>query len=221
MVVRVLLVDDDALVRSGLTFLLDAFDDIKVVGAVTDGTQVAGAINRDRPDVVLMDVRMPGMDGLTATAALRARRDPPEVIMLTTFDSDDHVVRAMRAGASGFLLKHTPPHDIARAIRSVAAGEPMLSPGVLRRVMTMAAAGDVDPREERARVVLQQLSPGEREVALLVAQGHTNQEIGVARLMSTATVKAYVSRILAKLKLANRVQIALLVHDATAGRDAG
>ena len=210
--VRVLLVDDDALVRAGLTMMLSAFDGIEVTGAVSDGTEVAAAVNSHRPDVVLMDIRMPGMDGLTATESLRARRDPPEVIVLTTFDTDAHVLRAMRAGASGFLLKHTPPDEIARAVRRVAAGEPMLSPEVLRRMMSFVAAAD--PGRERARAALTRLSPGERDVALLVAQGRTNQEIGTALRMSTATVKAYVSRILTKLDLTNRVQVALLVHDA-------
>jgi DNA-binding NarL/FixJ family response regulator len=212
--VRVLLVDDDALVRAGLTMMLGAFDGIEVAGAVSDGTEVAAAINSHRPDVVLMDIRMPGLDGLTATESLRARRDPPEVIVLTTFDTDAHVLRALRAGASGFLLKHTPPVEIARAVHRVAAGEPMLSPEVLRRMMGLVATVDRDPRRDRARTALDRLSPGERDVALLVAQGRTNQEIGTALRMSTATVKAYVSRILTKLDLSNRVQVALLVHDA-------
>jgi DNA-binding NarL/FixJ family response regulator len=212
--VRVLLVDDDALVRAGLTMMLDNFDGIEVAGAIADGTEVAAAVNTHRPDVVLMDIRMPGMDGLTATESLRARRDPPEVIVLTTFDTDEHVLRAMRAGASGFLLKHTPPEEIARAVRRVAAGEPMMSPEVLRRVMTYVATADRNTARDRAGAMLERLSPGEREVALLVAQGRTNQEIGTARAMSTATVKAYVSRILTKLDLSNRVQVALLAHDA-------
>jgi DNA-binding NarL/FixJ family response regulator len=211
--VRVLLVDDDALVRAGLTMMLANFDGIEVAGAVGDGTEVAAAVNTYRPDVVLMDIRMPGLDGLTATETLRARRDPPEVIVLTTFDTDDHVLRAMRAGASGFLLKHTPPEEIARAVRRVAAGEPMLSPEVLRRMIGYVAAGH-DAGRDRARAMLARLSAGEREVAMLIAQGRTNQEIGTAVRMSTATVKAYVSRILTKLELTNRVQIALLVHDA-------
>ncbi len=212
--VRVLLVDDDALVRAGLTMMLGAFDGIEVVGAVGDGTEVAAAVNTHRPDVVLMDIRMPGMDGLTATETLRRRPDAPEVLVLTTFDTDGHVLRAMRAGAGGFLLKHTPPEQIALAVRRVAAGEPMMSPEVLRRLMTHVATAGADPGRERARAALTRLSPGEREVALLVAQGLTNQEIGTALRMSTATVKAYVSRILTKLSCTNRVQIALLVHDA-------
>jgi DNA-binding NarL/FixJ family response regulator len=212
--IRVLIVDDDPLVRAGLTMMLDAFDDLEVAGAVGDGTEVAAAVQEHRPDVVLMDIRMPGLDGLAATEAVRARRDPPEVIVLTTFDTDRHIRRAMRVGASGFLLKHTPPTRIAQAIRQVAAGEPMLSPDVFRRVMAFAAEPDPDPDRERARDRLDRLTEAERGVALLVGQGRTNQEIGQELFMSTATVKAYMSRILTKLELTNRVQVALLVHDA-------
>jgi DNA-binding NarL/FixJ family response regulator len=211
-IVRVLLVDDDALVRGGLTMMLGAFDGIEVAGAVADGADVPAAVRTHRPHVVLMDIRMPGVDGLTATESLRGAPEPPEVIVLTTFDTDTHVLRAMRAGASGFLLKHTPPADIARAVRRVAAGEPMLSPEVLRRLIRQVT--DDHPARDTARGALARLSPGERDVALLVAQGRTNQEIGTALRMSTATVKAYVSRILTKLALTNRVQVALLVHDA-------
>jgi DNA-binding NarL/FixJ family response regulator len=212
--VRVLVVDDDALVRTGLTMMLSEFDGLEVVATAGDGDEVAGAVARHRPDVVLMDIRMPRVDGLAATAALRGRPNPPEVIVLTTFDTDAHILRAMRAGASGFLLKHTPPERIATAIRQVAAGEPMLSPEVLRRVMTYVADAGTDPRRDRARTLLARLSEGERSVALLVGRGRTNHEIGRELRMSTATVKAYVSRILTKLDLNNRVQVALLVHDA-------
>jgi DNA-binding NarL/FixJ family response regulator len=212
--VRVLIVDDDALVRTGLAMMLREFDGIEVVASVADGGEVPAAVHRHRPDVVLMDIRMPRVDGLAATAALRARPNPPEVVILTTFDTDTHILRAMRAGASGFLLKHMPPARIAEAIRQVAAGEPMLSPEVLRRVMTYVAESGTDPRRDRARALLARLSEGERAVAVLVGRGRTNQEIGQELRMSTATVKAYVSRILTKLDLNNRVQVALLVHDA-------
>nr|WP_221382177.1 response regulator transcription factor [Actinoplanes polyasparticus] len=212
MTTKVLLVDDDALVRAGLTMMLDAFDDIDVVGSATDGTEVAAAVNTHRPDVVLMDIRMPGLDGLSATESLRRRPGAPQVIVLTTFDTDEHVLRALRAGAGGFLLKHTPPRDIADAVRRVAAGEPMMSPEVLRKMIGMVSGAD--PGRDRARTALERLSPGETDVARLIAQGRTNQEIATELLMSTATVKAYVSRIFTKLSLTNRVQIALLVHDA-------
>jgi DNA-binding NarL/FixJ family response regulator len=212
--VRVLLVDDDPLVRAGLSMMLGAFDEIEVVGSVGDGTEVMAAVNSLRPDVVLMDIRMPGMDGLTATAALRARRDAPEVIVLTTFDTDEHVQRAIRVGASGFLLKHTPPADIARAVCRAAAGEPMFTPSVLRQVMGFVAAADQNPGRERARAALDRLSPSESDVARLIADGRTNQEIAAELLMSMGTVKAYVTRIFAKLRLTNRVQVAILVHES-------
>ncbi|MBA9005498.1 response regulator transcription factor [Thermomonospora cellulosilytica] len=214
---RILIVDDDALVRLGLSMMLAGAEDLEIVGEVADGAEVFGAVNEHRPDVVLMDIRMPRMDGLAATERLRARRDPPEVVVMTTFDTDEHILRAMRAGACGFLLKHTPPEQFVDAIRRAAAGEPILSPSVLRRLMSYV--GDLsdapaDPRRERARRALERLSPGELAVARLVGEGRANSEIGQQLSMSVATVKAYVSRLLAKLELNNRVQIALLVHDA-------
>ncbi|MFC9976473.1 response regulator [Spirillospora sp. NPDC127200] len=212
--IRVLIVDDDALVRAGLTMILAGAEDLEVVADVADGAEVVAAVNEHRPDVVLMDIRMPRMDGLAATERLRTRREPPEIIILTTFDSDEHILRAMRAGAGGFLLKHTPPPEIIRAIRQVAAGEPMISPAVLRKMMGYVAVTGVDPRRDRARALLDRLSEGERAVAALVGQGRTNSEIGKELSLSVATVKAYVSRLLTKLELNNRVQIALLVHDA-------
>ncbi|MFA1537480.1 response regulator transcription factor [Actinomadura monticuli] len=212
--VRVLIVDDDALVRAGLSMMLANADDLEVVADVADGAEVVAAVNQHRPDVVLMDVRMPRLDGLAATELLRSRREPPEIIILTTFDTDDHILRAMRAGASGFLLKHTPPPEIIRAIRQVAAGEPMLSPAVLRKMMSYLAESGADPRRDRARELLARLSDGERAVASLVGRGRTNSEIGRELSLSVATVKAYVSRLLTKLDLNNRVQVALLVHDA-------
>ncbi|WP_067487529.1 response regulator transcription factor [Actinomadura hibisca] len=212
--IRVLIVDDDALVRAGLTMMLAGAEDLAVVADVADGAEVVAAVNEHRPDVVLMDIRMPRVDGLAATERLRARREPPEIIILTTFDSDEHILRAMRAGAGGFLLKHTPPPEIIRAIRQVAAGEPMMSPAVLRKMMGYVADTGVDPRRDRARALLARLSEGERAVAALVGRGRTNSEIGKELSLSVATVKAYVSRLLTKLELNNRVQIALLVHDA-------
>ncbi|MBO2450047.1 response regulator transcription factor [Actinomadura barringtoniae] len=212
--IRVLIVDDDALVRAGLLMMLAGAEGLEVVADVADGAEVVAAVNEHRPDVVLMDIRMPRLDGLAATERLRSRSDPPEIIILTTFDTDDHILRAMRAGASGFLLKHTPPPEIIRAIRQVAAGEPMMSPAVLRRMMTYVADAGMDPRQARARDLLDRLSEGERAVAGLVGQGRTNSEIGKELSLSVATVKAYVSRLLTKLELNNRVQIALLVHDA-------
>ncbi|WP_460527270.1 response regulator transcription factor [Flindersiella endophytica] len=215
--IGVLVVDDDPLVRAGLSMILGGTDDISVVAEAGDGSEVAAAVASCRPDVVLMDIRMPGLDGIAATSALLSRPDPPVVLILTTFDTDDHVVRAMRAGASGFLLKHTPPPEIVRAIRRAAAGEPAVSPGVLRKLMGYAAGAGLDPRQALAREQLARLSDAERRTAELVAQGLTNSEISQEMYVSVATVKAYVSRVLAKLELANRVQIALLVHDAEGG----
>jgi DNA-binding NarL/FixJ family response regulator len=212
--IDVLIVDDDALVRAGLSMMLAGADDIRIVAEVADGAEAVGAVNDHRPDVVLMDIRMPRLDGLIATERLRAGREPPEIIILTTFDTDEHIVRALRAGASGFLLKHTPPAEIVRAIRLVAAGEPMLSPSVLRQVMSQVVRAGVAPRRVRAGQALDRLTANERAVARLIGQGRTNGEISRELLVSVATVKAYVSRVLTKLELNNRVQVALLVHDA-------
>jgi len=219
--VRVLIVDDDALVRAGLTMILSGDPDVTVVGEAADGAEVPAAVAEHRPDVVLMDIRMPRVDGLAATERLRTRADAPEVIVLTTFDADEFVLRALRAGASGFLLKDTPPADIVRAIELVAAGDGMLSPGVTRRLIELVAGenGAVARREE-ARERLATLSDREHEVALAVGRGCANADIAAELHMSVATVKAHVSRLLAKLELANRVQIALLVQDALQGRSA-
>jgi len=212
--IRVLVVDDDALVRAGLSMLLAGADDIEIVGEAGDGTEVERAVAEHRPDVVLMDIRMPGMDGLAATELLRARDDAPEVIVLTTFEVDEYVVRALRAGAGGFLLKDTAPAEIVRAVRVVAAGEPMLSPTITRRLIGHVTGDDGGDRGRRARAQLDRLTEREREVAVAIGRGETNAEIGRELYMSVATVKAHVSHILAKLELNNRVQIALLAHDA-------
>ena len=212
--IRVLIVDDDALVRAGLTMLLAGVDDIEVVGEAANGGEVEHAVAEHQPDVVLMDIRMPGMDGLAATEILRGHASSPEVIVLTTFDTDDHVLRALRAGASGYLLKDTPPIDIVRAIRAVAAGEPILSPTVTRQLIGHVAGGDGGARRRHAREQLDRLSEREREVAIAIGQGKSNAEIGRDLYMSIATVKAHVSRLLEKLGFNNRVQIALLAHDA-------
>ena len=212
--IRVLVVDDDALVRAGLTMLLAGAGDIEIVGEAADGREVEHAIAEHQPDVVLMDIRMPGMDGLAATEILRRRDRPPEVIVLTTFDADDHVLRALRAGASGFLLKDTPPANIVRAIRAVAAGEPMLSPTITRRLIGHVTESDDGERRRHAREQLDRLTEREREVAVAIGRGQSNAEISRELYMSIATVKAHVSRLLEKLGFNNRVQIALLAHDA-------
>ena len=212
--IRVLVVDDDALVRAGLSMLFAGVDDIKVVGEAANGSQVEDAVAEHQPHVVLMDIRMPGMDGLAATEIVRGHDRPPEVIVLTTFDTDDHVLRALRAGASGFLLKDTAPADIVRAIRAVAAGEPILSPTVTRQLIGHIAGTDGGARRRQAREQLDRLTEREREVAVAIGCGKSNAEIGRDLYMSIATVKAHVSRLLEKLKFNNRVQIALLAHDA-------
>ncbi|RLL70859.1 response regulator transcription factor [Streptomyces sp. Z26] len=214
MTISVLLVDDDPLVRAGLRLMLGGVPDIEITGEAADGSEVPHLVDRLAPDVVLMDIRMPDVDGLTATEALRARPDPPEIVVLTTFDADAHVLRALRAGAAGFLLKDTPPADIVAAVRKVAAGDPALSPAVTRQLIRHVAGSGRDTRRSRAATALGSLGAREREVALAVGRGGSNAEIARGLHMSLPTVKTHVSRILAKLGLNNRVQIALLVHDA-------
>jgi DNA-binding NarL/FixJ family response regulator len=213
--IRVLVVDDDALVRAGLSMLLAGVDDIEIVGEAADGSEVEHAVAEHQPDVVLMDIRMPGVDGLAATEIVRTRDHSPEVIILTTFDADDHVLRALRAGASGFLLKDTSPADIVHAIRAVVAGEPILSPTITRRLIEHATESQSGERRRRqAREQLGLLTEREREVAIAIGRGKSNAEISRELYMSVATVKAHVSRLLEKLEFNNRVQIALLAHDA-------
>jgi len=212
--VRVLVVDDDALVRAGLSVVLAGAEEIAIVGEAADGSEVARAVAEHEPDVVLMDIRMPGMDGLAATELMRSQDGAPEVIVLTTFEADDYVLRALRAGASGFLLKDTPPADIVRAVRAVAAGEPMLSPAITRRLIGHVTDSERSDRHRHACQQLDRLTEREREVAIAIGLGKSNAEIGRKLYMSIATVKAHVSRILEKLELNNRVQIALLAHDA-------
>ena len=212
--IRVLVVDDDALVRAGLSMLLAGVEEIVIVGEAADGSEVAHAVAEHEPDIVLMDIRMPGMDGLAATELLRAHDNAPEVIVLTTFEADDDVLRALRAGASGFLLKDTPPADIVRAVRAVAAGEPMLSPTITRRLIGHVTDGETHDRQRHAREQLDRLTEREREVAVAVGLGKSNAEIGRELYMSVPTVKSHVSRVLEKLEFNNRVQIALLAHDA-------
>ncbi|MEU1038862.1 response regulator [Streptomyces sp. NPDC005551] len=212
--IRLLLVDDDPLVRAGLSFMMGGADDIEIVGEAADGCEVAALVDRTRPDVVLMDIRMPTVDGLAATEQLRGRKDAPQVIVLTTFHADDQVLRALRAGAAGFVLKDTPPAEILQAVRRVAAGDPVLSPAVTRQLMEHAAGAPAGTRRLAARPRIDALNDREREVAAAVGRGGSNAEIAAELFMSVATVKTHVSRILAKLGLNNRVQIALLTYDA-------
>ncbi|GHE26419.1 DNA-binding response regulator [Streptosporangium violaceochromogenes] len=214
--IRVLIVDDDALVRAGLTLMLKGAPDLRVVGAAADGGEVESAVAEHGPDVVLMDIRMNGIDGIEATRRLRARTGAPEVVVLTTFDADELVFRALRSGASGFLLKDTPPEGIVDAVRKVVAGEPILSPSVTRTLIAHLTPEE-DRRRTGARRTLARLSEREREVALAIGRGEPNAAIAGELHMSVGTVKGYVSRILTKTGLDNRVQLALIVHDAGPG----
>ena len=212
--VRVLLVDDDALVRAGLRMILSSAADLELVGEADDGARAVAAVREHRPDVVLMDIRMPEMDGIAATAALRRLDAPPQVIVLTTYQADDQVMSALCAGASGFLLKHTPPAEIVNAVRLVAAGEAMLSPSVTRTLLAHFGDAQAVERRRAAAQRLSTLTDREREVAVSVGSGASNAEVATSLFMSEATVKAHVSRLFTKLDVANRVQVAIVVHDA-------
>ena len=219
--IRVLLVDDDAIVRAGLRLMLGGAPDIEIVAEAADGAQVPALVAAYRPDLVLMDIRMPGVDGLAATATLRYQPGAPEVLVLTTFHTDAHVLGALRAGAAGFLLKDTPPPDMVTAIRTAAAGDPVLSPAVARRLIEQVTGGSgQDARAAAARARLALLGEREREVARAVGRGHSNAAIARELHLALPTVKTHVSRILTRLDLNNRVQLALLVHDANAAEDA-
>lgn len=211
---RVLIVDDDPLVRSALALMLGGSPEVEVVGEAGDGRQGVERARQLDPHVVLMDIRMPVLNGLDATRELHARPDPPRVIVLTTFDADEHVVGALAAGADGFLLKDTPPPLILEAIRRVAAGDPMLSPSVTRTLIDRVRHDAGDDRAAAARARLAVLTDRERDVALAVGRGLSNAEIAGELYLSVPTVKAHVSRLFEKLVVTNRVQIAICVHDA-------
>ncbi|WP_101613214.1 response regulator transcription factor [Amycolatopsis sp. BJA-103] len=212
--IKVLVVDDDPLVRGGLRLMLGGATDVEVVGEAADGADVTDAVSRLRPDVVLMDVRMPVLDGIAATAALgkRTGEPAPAVVMLTTFDADETVLAALRAGAAGFLLKHTPPERIVDAVRRAAAGEPVLSPEVTRTVIAMAARQGPDRGSARTRMEL--LTEREREVAHAVAEGLNNAEIAERLHLSRSSIKATISSALTRLGLTNRIQLAIVAHEA-------
>jgi DNA-binding NarL/FixJ family response regulator len=213
-VVRVLIVDDDALVRAGLRIILSSAEDLEVVGEADDGARAVAAVREHRPDVVLMDIRMAQMDGITATAALRRLDPPPQVIVLTTFQADEQVLRALRAGASGFLVKDTPPAEIINAVRVVASGDAIISPSVTRTLLAHFGDGQDSERHRLAAQRLARLTEREREVAAAIGSGASNAEAAALLFMSEATVKAHVSRLFTKLDVTNRVQIAIVVHDA-------
>jgi DNA-binding NarL/FixJ family response regulator len=211
--IRVVLVDDERLVRSGLRMILESAGDIEVVGEAGDGGGAVEQVRLHRPEVVLMDIRMPAMDGLAATRELTGLPDPPRIIMLTTFELDEYVHTALENGAVGFLLKDTPPRDLIHAVHTVAEGNAMLAPSVTRRLIAEFAARN-SAEAVAARKRLEALTDREREVAVAVAKGLSNAEIARLLFMSEATVKAHVSHVLAKLDLTNRVQAAMLVHNA-------
>jgi DNA-binding NarL/FixJ family response regulator len=216
--VRVVIADDDQLVRMALRLVVGGEPDLTVVAEAADGDAAITAVDQQRPDVVLMDVRMPGRDGLSATREILTRPSPPRVLMLTTFDADDLVLGALHAGALGFVLKDTPPARIADAVRTVAAGNPVLSPTATARVIA-AATGPHSAQARRAtreaaRRRLSTLTERELDTARGIADGLGNAEIAERLHISIATVKAHTGSLFTKLALENRVQIALLVRDA-------
>jgi DNA-binding NarL/FixJ family response regulator len=207
---RILLADDQALVRGGLRMILDAQPDLEVVAEAEDGRQALAMAREHAPDVVLMDIRMPGLDGLEATRRLVGAQDAPKVLVLTTFDLDDYVYEAIRAGASGFLLKSAPPKQLVEGVRTVLAGDALLAPEITRRLLERFArrpppSGGVPPE-------LADLTEREREVLRLIAEGGSNAEIAASLYLSEATIKTHVNHILTKLRLRDRVQAVALAY---------
>jgi DNA-binding NarL/FixJ family response regulator len=208
---RVLIADDDDLMRAGLVELLSGEADIEIVGQARTGREAVDRARRLSPDVVLMDVRMPDLDGIAATAQLAKTAPDARVVMLTTFEQDDYIFGALRAGASGFLLKRTRPEELIAAVRTVAAGDSLLSPSVTRRVIDRMAR---QPRPDlSAQAKLDELTPREREVLELVAGGLTNREIAAELVIEEATVRSHIRRILMKLGLRDRVQIVIFAYE--------
>jgi DNA-binding NarL/FixJ family response regulator len=215
-VIRVVVVDDQHMVRAGLRALLDAEPDIEVVGEAADGDQVPQLVARTRPDLVLMDVRMPGVDGLAAARALLAAEPAPRVLMLTTFDLDEYVYEALSAGASGFLLKHAPPAELVRAVRVVAGGDALIAPEILRRLVADFARSRPAPRRP-----VEELTPRETEVLVLIAAGRSNAEIATELVLAEQTVKTHVSRVLSKLGLRDRAQAVVYAYETGLVRPGG
>jgi DNA-binding NarL/FixJ family response regulator len=213
MPIRVVVADDQPLVRSGLRTILDAQPDIDVIGEAGDGHEAVALARLERPDVVLMDVRMPGLDGIAATRQLAGPdvTEPIAVLVLTTFDLDEHVYDALRAGARGFMLKDATRDELVSAVRVVARGDALLAPSVTRRLIEQMASS---PPSRPANAALEELTPREREVLLLVAEGLTNAEIAERLVVGEATVKTHVARMLMKLGLRDRIQAVILAYES-------
>ena len=212
MSIRILLVDDQALIRAGFRMILDAEDDMEVVGECADGTQAVDSVRRLKPDVVLMDIRMPEMDGIEATRLVADGEGAPKVLMLTTFDLDEYVYDALRAGASGFLLKDVPAEQLVDGIRVVAEGDALLAPSVTRRLIHEFSRGAV--AQQSAPPELEDLTPRELEVFKLMARGMSNAEIAAELIVSETTVKTHVARVLMKLGVRDRVQAVVLAYES-------
>jgi DNA-binding NarL/FixJ family response regulator len=210
--IRVLVADDQQLLRAGFRVILESEPDIEVVGEAADGVEVLEVARDTRPDVVLMDIRMPRLDGLTATERLLAGADPPRVVVLTTFDQNEYVVRAMRAGAYGFLLKDAPASRLVAAVRAAASGEALIEPAITRRLLERFAAPDAGPAPLPAS--LRTLTDRETEVLRLVARGLSNAEIAEELVVAETTVKTHVARVLTKLGLRDRVQAVVLAYES-------
>ncbi len=210
--IRLVLADDQTLVRGAFRIMLDSEPDIEVVGEAADGREAVEQARLRKPDVVLMDVRMPGLDGIEATRTLLSGKDPPRVLMLTTFDLDEYVYDAMRAGASGFMLKNAPPEELAAAVRTVAAGDALLAPSITRRLIEAFVQRPRSPDGKPAK--LAELTDRELDVLRQVARGLSNAEIAAELYLSEATVKTHVNRILTKLALRDRTQAAVLAYES-------
>ncbi len=219
--IRVAVVDDQALVRAGFVALLDADDDIEVVAEAGDGRTAVELAMSHRLDVVLMDIRMPGGDGIAATRMIRALSHPPEVLILTTFDTDENAFDALEAGAAGFLVKDTPPVQLLAAVRAAASGGAVISPTTTRRLVDHLVAARMDRGREAGTAAVQTLTGREREVLVLVAQGCSNREISGRLGISELTAKTHVSRVLTKLGVDSRVQAAALAYQAGLTRPGG
>ncbi len=211
--IRVMLVDDQAMVRVGFRMIIETEADLTVVGEATDGREAVDMVDRCRPDVVLMDVRMPRMDGLEATAIVTARPDAPRVLMLTTFDAEDYVYTALRSGASGFLLKDAPAEQLIEAIRVIHRGDALLAPSVTRILIAEVARRPTVDRSAAAPGI-DELTDRELEVMRLLARGLSNAEIAEALFLGEATVKTHVGRVLAKLDVRDRVQAVVVAYES-------